>query len=266
MKCTFLIMILCLFTSLLIQIKGSNKQLTLEDIRSYEDTREIENYSSGAFSYNTLNKSRSREDKLKDLTDHLFNTGAEQESRIYSKEEIDNLMNNKTKIKSSLNTSLYLFVLLTSFFSAFICYIIAISNNQNIYKSLIIGLSLNIIGIITCLYLRKKNSIISNTYKNEKEAALSLFYMLQITAALILVIGIFSMPIGYYTFLRIIISCIAAYNAIHYFNKSNILFICFFLLTVLYNPIIPIVLNKDHWIILNIITLIFGYTITIQKK
>lgn len=78
--------------------------------------------------------------------------------------------------------------------------------------------------------------------------------LLFICAAL-LFIGVVSLPISYYTFLRIAVSigagiiCYQEWN-----NPSKSWFIVFGIIFVLFNPIIPIYLrNKGIWIPLDII-------------
>lgn len=263
MKYKLLLVFLLLITSSQMQSQRNKLTITLEDINNYND--ELEDNSSIDLLYSEPIKEKTREEKLKLMADPYRYDIAEGESNIMSSEEYNNLMN-RLNPSEKKTKPFALFILSISILCACLCYIIAIYNNLNIYKCILLGVFFNIIGVILCLYLKNRNSIISNTYTKKEVSHLSLPYMLRITAALILFFGLFSMPIGYYTFLRIIISGIAAYNAMHYFNKTNILFIYFLLLTVLYNPIIPIVLHKDHWIILNITTLILGYIITVQKK
>lgn len=69
-------------------------------------------------------------------------------------------------------------------------------------------------------------------------------------------IAILKLPIGYYTFLRIVVSLssiLIIYNFIKYKNYSWVL--VFTILLFLFNPIIPIYLHKkSFWIPLDIIT------------
>lgn len=77
-------------------------------------------------------------------------------------------------------------------------------------------------------------------------------------AAVLLLTGCFSLPAGYYAFLRIatfiasgIVVCLSLEKGL---NWSNI---CFGAVAILYNPFIPIYLHdKTTWIILDIITAI----------
>lgn len=73
----------------------------------------------------------------------------------------------------------------------------------------------------------------------------------------ILFIALLRMPYGYYMFLKIFIflACIA--NAYVYNNVKNLLnLIVFIILAIIYNPIIPIHLDRSLWVIINILTII----------
>lgn len=73
----------------------------------------------------------------------------------------------------------------------------------------------------------------------------------------LLIIAILGAPYGYYTFLRIFIfatSCIYLYNNKE--NKSNFIY-SWFILGLIYNPIIPIYLSKDIWCVINIVSIVY---------
>lgn len=75
-------------------------------------------------------------------------------------------------------------------------------------------------------------------------------------AALFLLIGCFRMPIGYYTFLRIVVfmaSIIMLIGSIK--NNMHSLAIVTALVGVLFNPILPIYLHsKSVWVILDMLS------------
>lgn len=83
-----------------------------------------------------------------------------------------------------------------------------------------------------------------------------------------LVLGIFDLPIGYYTFLRVVITIISLLIIINE-NKTKIDFwkIIFLVILILFNPIIPIYLyNKGIWIVIDIIVaLLFFLKFILQK-
>jgi len=75
-------------------------------------------------------------------------------------------------------------------------------------------------------------------------------------SALLLLIGIFDMPYGYYTFIRISITSSALFGMYQEYLKEeniNLWLIFLFLTAVLFNPFIPIYLGKETWMILDIL-------------
>lgn len=84
--------------------------------------------------------------------------------------------------------------------------------------------------------------------------------------SIVLLIGIFDMPIEYYTLLRLVVSGCCVYFLIAFINQeTKTRSIIFGFFAVLYNPIFPIYLyEKSIWITLNIITIIvltyYGFT------
>lgn len=77
-------------------------------------------------------------------------------------------------------------------------------------------------------------------------------------ASLLLLIATATMPYGYYQFLRIAITAAAGITAYDLFeNKRNTWLIAFFLIMILYNPIIVIHFDKAIWKPINIITAVF---------
>lgn len=80
--------------------------------------------------------------------------------------------------------------------------------------------------------------------------------IISILVAILLVIGCFRLPIGYYTFLRIAVSIAAIIllaNSIK--EKRNWQAIAMGLIAILFNPIIPIYLHsKAVWMIIDVFT------------
>ena len=78
---------------------------------------------------------------------------------------------------------------------------------------------------------------------------------LSFIAAIVLTIGCINLPIGYYTFLRIVV-CSVAVMLIIDVTKSNVNYklIINGLMAIMFNPFIPIYLhNKTEWMIIDII-------------
>ena len=70
-----------------------------------------------------------------------------------------------------------------------------------------------------------------------------------------LLIGILNLPYGYYSFLRLFITCSSIYISLAYKeknkNKLNIWVIIFLIVAILFNPIFPIYLDKESWKIID---------------
>ena len=67
------------------------------------------------------------------------------------------------------------------------------------------------------------------------------------------------LPIGYFTLMRFVVSAIAIYLAYNKYeeNKESLWVWAFGFIAILFNPIIPIVLKKDTWQNIDLITGIF---------
>ncbi len=76
---------------------------------------------------------------------------------------------------------------------------------------------------------------------------------LPLIAAILLIVGCFRLPIGYYTFLRIVV-CIVAVILLFYPKNKSITYrhIINGLVAILFNPIIPIYLHsKMAWVVID---------------
>ena len=72
--------------------------------------------------------------------------------------------------------------------------------------------------------------------------------------AVLLCLGVFSLPYGYYTLLRIIVTIAAAINAYNFLDESNMERVYLFgFLAILFNPLIPIYLGKELWIVIDLV-------------
>lgn len=71
----------------------------------------------------------------------------------------------------------------------------------------------------------------------------------RLVAAILLFVAIIHLPIGFYTFLRIIITGIAVYNAYEVRNDTSKAWFAFFIVAaIVFNPLIPIYLgHKSLW-------------------
>lgn len=88
--------------------------------------------------------------------------------------------------------------------------------------------------------------------------------------AALLIIAVFDLPYGYYTFLRIVVTGICAYYLYEEYKATGgrleFMVILFGVLTILYNPIIPIHLEKGIWIFFNIVAAIAIGSYAAQKR
>jgi hypothetical protein len=77
-----------------------------------------------------------------------------------------------------------------------------------------------------------------------------------IICAAVAIIGCFEMPIGYYTFLRIVLTVGAVLIILKEIQKDvNLLGIAFIIVAVLFNPIVPIYLyQKSFWMPIDLVT------------
>jgi hypothetical protein len=85
----------------------------------------------------------------------------------------------------------------------------------------------------------------------------------------LLLLALADLPIGYYTFLRIVVTIGAIAVVISEFeNGINFWVVVFGLIAILFNPLIPVYLNdKDIWTPIDIIVaIIFGIKSFITKK
>ncbi|MFN4083187.1 MAG: DUF6804 family protein [Bacteroidia bacterium] len=84
----------------------------------------------------------------------------------------------------------------------------------------------------------------------------------------LLLTAIASLPYGYYRFLRIAITIISGVNAYSVFESDNkILFICFLMVAVLFNPIFPIYFEKATWAPIDLVVgVFFGLTAFIKTS
>jgi len=77
-----------------------------------------------------------------------------------------------------------------------------------------------------------------------------------------LLIAVLDLPYGYYTLLRIVVFIVAGIIAFLAFkNDKELLLILFGAISILYNPIIPVYLNKNTWIIIDVLVAVFVLSI-----
>ena len=96
-----------------------------------------------------------------------------------------------------------------------------------------------------------------------------LLITINVVAAIVSLVGCLYLPIGYYTFLRIVVFGVAILDAYYGWKKEKIvLMVSNGLVAVWFNPVIPIFLhNKTAWIIIDMAVAIwFGIQAILQLK
>ncbi len=91
----------------------------------------------------------------------------------------------------------------------------------------------------------------------------SLLRTFLIFSIVFLIFGIFKLPYGYYTFLRIFITLSAIgilISDVEDFEFSQNVKVGSIIVSLLYNPIMPVYLNKTAWLPINIFTVIYFMT------
>jgi len=83
-----------------------------------------------------------------------------------------------------------------------------------------------------------------------------------------LLLGILELPYGYYTLLRIVTCIAAGYIAYNAYEIDKIQWTWIFgIIAVLFNPIIPIYLDKELWVVIDFVAaVIFLISIPIIKN
>ena len=83
-------------------------------------------------------------------------------------------------------------------------------------------------------------------------------WLIPLTLMALFFISIFDLPYGFYTFFRIVVFALSLFFGLVYYGlKGNISFISIlsFLIAVLWNPIIPVYLDEDTWVTLDIVAI-----------
>lgn len=90
--------------------------------------------------------------------------------------------------------------------------------------------------------------------------------IIKLIAVILMLLVIYNLPYGYYEFLRIVITGISGYLAFKYFDKKIIGWsVTMTGIAILFNPVLPIHLDKSIWVFINIILAIV-FIISIYKK
>ena len=91
---------------------------------------------------------------------------------------------------------------------------------------------------------------------NKRENELVKFFIIPLVIAGILFISIAELPYGFYTFMRIAVSILSIIYIVFAYaveEKFSLMLIPNIIITVLWNPILPIYLDKESWVMIDAI-------------
>ncbi len=91
---------------------------------------------------------------------------------------------------------------------------------------------------------------------NKRENEMPRFFILPLVIAAILFISIAELPYGFYTFMRIVVpllSVIYLFFAYAIEDKFSLMLIPNIIITILWNPILPVYMDKDSWVMIDAI-------------
>lgn len=91
---------------------------------------------------------------------------------------------------------------------------------------------------------------------NKRENETPKFFFLPLIIAVILFISIAELPYGFYTFMRIAVTLLSAiylFFAYMIKEKFSMMLIPNIIITILWNPILPVYLDKETWVIIDAI-------------
>ena len=86
-------------------------------------------------------------------------------------------------------------------------------------------------------------------------------FILKFTAS-ILLLGILPLPYGFYIFLRLIVTIVSLYAAFKIVDKQTNDFWILIIISILFNPIIPVFLFKLAWIPIDLITSFYFFKLS----
>lgn len=84
----------------------------------------------------------------------------------------------------------------------------------------------------------------------------SKFFILPIVISAILFISIAELPYGFYTFMRIVVPLLSAIYLFFAYDKTdefNLMMIPNILIVILWNPIFPVYMEKEAWVMVDAI-------------
>ena len=91
---------------------------------------------------------------------------------------------------------------------------------------------------------------------NKRENEMPRFFILPLVIAAILFVSIAELPYGFYTFMRIVVpllSIIYLFFAYMEEDRFSLMLIPNIIITILWNPILPVYLDKESWVMIDAI-------------
>lgn len=91
---------------------------------------------------------------------------------------------------------------------------------------------------------------------NKRENETPKFFILPLVIATILFISIAELPYGFYTFMRIVVPLLSAiylFFAYMFKDEFSLMLIPNIIIVILWNPILPIYLDKETWVVIDAI-------------
>lgn len=85
-----------------------------------------------------------------------------------------------------------------------------------------------------------------------------------LTLAILFIVSVFNLPYGFYTFMRVFTLILSALYIFYYYNeteKFSLTFIPVLAIGILWNPIAPIYMDKNTWVIFDYIAAIIELSI-----
>ena len=91
---------------------------------------------------------------------------------------------------------------------------------------------------------------------NNRENESPKFFILPLIIAAVLFISIADLPYGFYTFMRIVVPLLSAIYLLFAYmmnEEFSLMLIPNIIITVLWNPILPVYMDKETWIVIDAI-------------
>ena len=103
--------------------------------------------------------------------------------------------------------------------------------------------------------------------QSPKDETMPKFFLLPLVLCVVFFISIFDMPYGYYTFARVIVFVLSIIFLFMWYAAEgmefSMKFIPVIIVAILWNPILPIYLDKETWVILDVLAIVTEIIVTL---